>query len=230
MTPEARVGADSEAEMMIAEPDVTLTDYGVAIECSVFAFLLLEYAGPQDALRSLFTVFFGSVGLAALAGGTVHGFFLDEESVGHAILWPTTFIAIGLSALAGWAIGAKLLFAPGVARAICILAAVQFVGYCIAVMFINRTFALAVINYLPATLFLAFAFGATYIRTGGRELLVGLAGLVLTLVAALLQHAKIALPPRYFTHNAFYHLIQALALLLIFKAARWLVGAVELTK
>jgi hypothetical protein len=45
---------------------------------------------------------------------------------------------------------------------------------------------------------------------------------VLTLVAAAVQQARIALHPTYFNHNALYHLLQAIALFLIFRAAIFL--------
>jgi len=210
---------------MMSEPDVTLTDYGLAIECAVLLLLLLRRGDPQEPLRIWFAVFFASIGLAALAGGTVHGFFPGEETLGRAILWPTALIAIGLTALAGWAIGARLLFAPGPARLIWVIAAIGFVGYCMVVVFIKRTFTVAVMNYVPAVLFLAMAFTAVYAGSRAPELLFGVGGLVLTLVAAGLQQLKIGLHPVYFNHNALYHLIQALALLMIFKGARWIVVA-----
>ena len=44
--------------------------------------------------------------------------------------------------------------------------------------------------------------------------------MVLTLVAAVVQQRKISLHPVYFNHNAFYHAIQAVALVLIYVGAR----------
>ena len=45
---------------------------------------------------------------------------------------------------------------------------------------------------------------------------VGAWGLALSLVAAGLQHFRIALHPVYFNHNALYHVVQAIALYFIF--------------
>lgn len=59
---------------MITEPDVTLTDYGLALECVLFTYLLHQQGHWRNSIRAWFILFFGSVGLAALAGGTVHGF------------------------------------------------------------------------------------------------------------------------------------------------------------
>ncbi len=208
---------------MITEPDVTLTDYGLAIECAVFTYLLCRRRDLQHPLRFWFMLFFGSAGVSAITGGTTHGFFLDEAKQGYAILWPITLTAIGLGALAGWAIGAKLLFSRGIARVISIVAAMEFAAYCFAVLFVNQTFMVAVINYLPAAVFLTVALGIVYARYRERELLIGLSGLALIFVAAGVQHGGIALHPVYFNHNALYHVIQAVALFMIFRGARWLV-------
>jgi len=205
---------------MISEPDVTFTDYGLAIECALFTYLIHRQGDLHRPLRNSFALFFGSVGTAALTGGTVHGFFLDASTIGYAILWPSTLIAIGVSALAGWVIGATLLFPVRVARGVSILAAAGFIIYCIAVLSISQTFLLAVVNYLPAAIFLSIAFAIVYARQGQRPVLVGLAGMALTFVAAGVQQTGIALHPVYFNHNALYHLIQAVALLMIFWSAR----------
>ena len=209
---------------MMSEPDVTLTDYGLAIECAVLVLLLLRQGDPQEPLRIWFALFFASVGLAALAGGTVHGFFPGEETLGHAMLWPTALIAIGLTAMAGWAIGARLLFSTDVARRIILAAAVEFVAYSVLVLLISQRFMFAVINYLPAVMWLALALAIVYARVRQRPVLVGLAGLLLTFVAAGVQQAGVALHPIYFNHNALYHVIQAIALLMIFWSARWFVA------
>ena len=48
-------------------------------------------------LPLLYAAFYLSIAIAAVAGGTVHGFFLDESSRGHSILWPFTLIGVGLT-------------------------------------------------------------------------------------------------------------------------------------
>jgi len=55
------------------------------------------------------------IALAAAAGGTVHGFFLNESSLGYRILWPFTLVVMGITALAGVHIGTALQFNRSVA-------------------------------------------------------------------------------------------------------------------
>ena len=208
---------------MITEPDVTLTDYGLAIECALFTYLLHRQGSLQRQLKTWFMLFFMSVGVGALTGGTVHGFFLNEATAGYAVLWPVTLLAIGVTALAMWTIGAKIHFSTTTAHWITIVAAVGFIGYCGVVLFVTQDFFVVIVNYLPAVSFLLLVFLGLYLRTRARLVLFGLVGLALILVASWVQHSGIALHPIYFSHNAFYHLIQAVALFLIFWSTRWFV-------
>jgi hypothetical protein len=203
----------------MAEPDVTLTDYGLALECAFFLHLLSSRmaSGP---LRWWFLTLFGSLGLAALAGGTVHGFFHEPASTGLRILWPSTLLAVGVTALAAWAIGAHMMFPVQVARWVIITAVIGFIGYSALVLFVSQAFLIAALNYLPAVGFMFVAFSLQWRHTGERSLVLGLVGLGLTVIAAGLREARLAIHPVYFDHNALYHILQALALLLIFLSAR----------
>ena len=207
---------------MMTEPDVALTDYGLAIECALFSVLLHRQGSSQHSLRGWCVLFFGATGVAALAGGTVHGFFLDPATVGHAVLWPLTLMAIGLTALATWMLGAGLLLSVRVRRWITLSVTLELIAYRALVLCVTRTFLLAVVNYLAATLFLLVALAVVYQRQRQRGVLVMLAGLLLTFTAAWVQTARIGLHPTYFSYNALYHVIQAAALFLIFRGARQL--------
>ena len=195
----------------MTEPDVALTDYALALECTVFAYLLH---------RKEHKVFFGSAAVASLAGGTVHGFFLDVQTLGNAVLWRITLIAIGVTAASAWAIGARVLFPAPAARRITIAAAAALGAYCVVTLFITQQFRAAVVFYLPAVVFLLVALSVAYARARERGILVAVAGLGLMFIAAAVQQARIALHPTYFNHNALYHLIQAVALWLLFLGLR----------
>jgi hypothetical protein len=157
--------------------------------------------------------------MAALAGGTVHGFFRDEQSGAAAALWATTLLAIGLSALAAWAVGASLRFSPAVVRWVVVVAVVEFLLYAV-VLSRSQAFAVAILNYLPAAVFLLIVFALELRRLRSREMLAAVVGLLLTFVAAGVQLGRLAVHPGYFDHNALYHVIQAAALFLLFRGAR----------
>ncbi len=189
----------------MTEPDVALTDYGLAAECALFAYLLHRGGDPR------WVVFFAAGAVASLAGGTVHGFFLDPATAGARLLWPVALLAVGVTAVAAWAIGGRLLLTPSPARAVEVAAAAAWLAYAALVLGGAQAFGLAVAAYLPAALFLLAGFVVRYRRTGERGLLIGALGLGVTFLAAAVQRAG---------HNAVHHGIQAGGLVLLFAAAR----------
>jgi len=207
----------------LTEPDVALTDYGVTLECAILTGLLFRREPARRGLRNLFALLFASAGVAALAGGTVHGFFLRESALG-AILWRIVLLAVGLTALAGWSIGGRLLFPERTARLVEVLAAVECAAYTFVVLAIDQSFWIAIANYAPSVFFVAFSFLVAYRRHGEGPLLAGLVGLLLMIAGAIVQRLRVAVHPAYFNHNALFHVIQMAAFLLVFVAGRHLVA------
>src|SRR5580765_5526015 len=134
------------------EPDVTITDYLLALEAFAFA-VLIARAATATPLQRWFVIFFAATAAASLVGGTVHGFFADSV-----VLWRIVLVALGVVSASAWAIGAHLLFADRVAQVITIAAWVEFVAYALLVAFGADSFLVAIVNYLPSTLFLLVAF------------------------------------------------------------------------
>jgi len=207
----------------MTEPDVALTDYVLAAESLLLLALLRRRSSP-DGPRFWLALYFGSVSVAALCGGTVHGFFLDEQSIGHLILWPATLIAAGATALAAWAIGARILLRERAAHRVIIAAVAQFLIYSMLLLW-TQDFRLAIVVNLPATLWLLAGFVVAYRRERHRSLLAAAASIALILIAALLQQIGVGVHPLYFSHNALYHVLQGVALVLFFRGARWITAA-----
>ena len=206
--------------MTLTEPAVALTDFALAIECAVFVLLLTRGDASDRTLRLWFIVFFASAGLASMLGGSVHGFFPDKSSDGRRILWQATLLAILVTGLAAWNIGAGLLLTERNATLVRRLAILQLVIFSFVVMFVKPEFYVAVIAYVPATLFLLIGFIAGYRSRRLPALRWGIAGLGLTFLAAAVQRLNIAIHPHYFDHNALYHVIQGAGLWMIFLGAR----------
>jgi hypothetical protein len=82
--------------MQITEPATMVTDYLITAWCVVLGTKLngkLPFAGPIQLWIWVFWV----TALAALAGGTSHGFKLYLEGPALAVLWTLTVAAIGAS-------------------------------------------------------------------------------------------------------------------------------------
>ena len=201
------------------EIDVTLTDYALAVELVVLTVLLCRQAASDAVFQRRFGLFFLGSALAALLGGTVHG-FLPESST----LWALSLIALGLPAMAAWGIALRMLAPRPWQKWLWRAAVIAFLGYTLVVIAGVRSFVVAIVNYLPASLALAVAFAWTARATGQPAARWGLAGMVLIFVAAGVHVGRLSLHPRYFDHNALYHVIDGIAVVLLFMAARGLVA------
>jgi hypothetical protein len=204
----------------MTQMDVSLTDYGLAAECVWFACLMARIRTTTSSLPAGFMLFFFSIAVAAAAGGTVHGFFLDESSLGYRILWPFTLIVMGITALSGVHIATALQFSRSTAVNINRVALAVFIAYFAIVLFIRRDFLIAILDYLPALVFVGGAFLLSHRRQKKPAFLIGFLGVCTMLFAAAAQQAKLGIDPRYFDHNALYHVLQAIALFMVFLAAR----------
>jgi predicted MFS family arabinose efflux permease len=170
-------------------------------------------------LRPWFVIFFVATGISALLGLITHGFLSDFASTVYRALWAATLLAIGIAALAGTAIGARLLFSTATAKRVLALAALLFAAYAAIVLLVSQSFAVAIVFYVPAAVFLLIAFALTWRRHRRTYVLAGIAGLVLSFAGAAIQQSETGLASLGLTHNALYHLVQAVALVLIFAAA-----------
>jgi hypothetical protein len=202
----------------VLEPDVALTDFAIAAECAAMAAWLYWRVRAHGPLRAWFAIFFAATGVGASLGGIVHGFFPNVESVLDRALWIATLLAIGVVALAIWAIGAHLLFSKRAAKWIVAAALGLFAVYAVIVCLLEA-FLVAVIYYVPATAFLLIALVVAYARRRRNSLLAGIAGVALSFVATVIQVIEIDAPTLGLSHNALYHLVQAVAFLLIFVTA-----------
>ena len=211
--------------MTLIEPDVALTDFGLAAECVLFAGWLQWRTLQDSPLRRWFVVLFAALGIGALLGGITHGFFPDAQAHAARVVWIATLIAIGVAALASWAVGAHVLFANTGARWLVMAAALLFALNVAVVLSISQSFLVAIAFYAPAIVFALIAFVLAYRASGNPSMLFAIAGIVLSLIAAVVQQTQTGIAALGLSHNALYHLVQAAGLLLIFLTARGLASA-----
>ena len=82
--------------MTITEPTTMITDYLLALACAVFAVLSFRSGSSHHAV-SVWFMAFTTGAIAALLGGTFHGFRVQLGARGKGV-WEFTLILIGASA------------------------------------------------------------------------------------------------------------------------------------
>jgi hypothetical protein len=204
----------------IHDPDVALTDLGLALLGGYLGWLLWSLPG-RSTLRRMGAVLMGGLANAALWGGIFHAFFPDGTATLPGFLaWIPVTISIAVAACTMLDLSLRLLL-PGIPSPIrqSLLAAygATFVG---VVLFVRESFSTIVYFYTPTLLLLLFAAGRQAVRSRDAGWTLISTGLVVSMVAAVLQQAKIAVHPTYFDHNAVYHVVQALALFFLYAGWR----------
>jgi hypothetical protein len=207
--------------MILAEPDVALTDYTLTFECLAFCWVL---AGIKTSLKipkwSSIAAFLG-LGLAAFTGGTVHGFFQEESSLGFRLLWPVTLLGIGLTAFSCWIFASDILFVGRLKKSMQVFAVVALGAYVVEILFLDQRFKIAIFFYLPAAILLFGAAWRIYFRERTLPAATGISGIAIALIAPVLQQRGISWSSLSLNHNSLYHLLQALSNAMVFWAARW---------
>ena len=97
--------------MTLAEPDVTLTDSVLTIECAILAWLS-PLVSEKPRLRSKAGLSSSSAPLVSPYswGARFNGFIHDKASLLHTVVWYTTLLASGVATLSAWMSGTNLVF------------------------------------------------------------------------------------------------------------------------
>ena len=205
--------------MAITEPTTLLTDYLLAALVFHFAFRLFRVAGRtgQSSIRWWATAFVFSA-VAAVTGGTYHGF---HSHLGAAVglgLWKVTVYAIGIA-------GLSLLFGAALSslrppHRLWLLAAalLEFLVYA-AWMATHNDFRFVIYDYAPVLLVVLLL---QLIRLGrGKSAPWILGGILISFAAAGVQASGFD-PSPGFNHNDLYHLVQMAAFYLLYRGGRLL--------
>lgn len=194
------------------EPDVTLSDLVLAGICFGFAAALIQRAG----ISADFALLFAALGLASTLGGAWHGWFSQSHTTLSDTLWLATMLAVGLANTMLWLIAGEVLAEGRFAIVFRWIAAVQFLAFAYAAIFLTRDFLLPSAASVPPTLALLLAFALALWGHGPAGLWFGVAGIVVAILGAGLQQARAGLPALRLGYNAVYHAVQAVAFLLLF--------------
>ena len=202
--------------VVIHDPDVAFTDLGLAVLGGFFAVRLGKSPGG---------VFMAGLASAAFWGAVFHGLFPagTGTTAGFAV-W--IGVALSIAVVAAVLVGLSLkTLAPRLSGAgFRSILAVYVASFVVTVILVDESFGTIVKFYGPALgLFLVVAvWRFVTSRSPGWALIV--AGLVTSVVAALIQQMRISLHPVYFDHNAVYHVVQGGALVLLYQGFRGVEG------
>jgi hypothetical protein len=193
-----------------------LTDYALAGIAWMLAYALRRSRDSRAA--AAWALAFAGTGLAAVTGGTVHGFGAQlHPPLVHA-LRVATLMSVGVASAGLLAGAVYAAVRPGSARRLLLaLCALKLAAY-LAWVAIDPDFRYARYDALPTALLLFGFLARWWGRARSTAAAVGTLGLLVSIAGAALQHARLGIHPVWFNHNDLYHVIQAVALWLLHVA------------
>lgn len=195
------------------EPTTTLTDYAITLVAGWLAVRLLD--ATTALAPALLAAAFVAVALAALLGGTVHGFGVRLGEARRALLWRLTLqLAVATNALllaavivarvpAPWE---RWLLAATVAKA---LGFAHFAWW-------RRDFRWAVYDSLVTFAAIAVVEGIALARHDAPGAWWMLGGVAVSVVAGAVQRSGLT-AHRHLNHNDLYHVVQLVAVFLFYR-------------
>ena len=208
----------------VHEPDVVFTDLGLAILGAWLAWRLSRAAaGGPGTLSRDGAVVMGGLASAALFGAVFHAFFpARTATVWGFIAWMPVALSILVVAATLLELGLRILaprLAPGARRGVVAVYALAFLA---VVLLVDESFSSIVRFYLPALLLMLVAaarraMGAAPWNAGWPAIA---AGFTISVGGALMQQAEVSVDPVYFNHNAVYHVVQAVAVVTLYRGFR----------
>jgi hypothetical protein len=178
------------------EPSTVITDYALGLVSSWVAWQLFKSAQKP---QKLWAVAFAALATGAFLGGTWHGFLHSD------LLWEATTLSVGFASF-GMVAGSGYSM-----RWLRVLAAIKLVLY-IGWMLFHDEFIYVVLDTGTALLVVA----AIHLWKWNGPML---AGVALSVLAGVVQASGFKLH-EHFNHNDLYHVIQAVAVLLLYQGAK----------
>jgi hypothetical protein len=176
--------------MSVQEPTTLATDYMLCIAAAFFAARLWR-------VHRMWALAFAFTSAASLFGGTYHGFAPVLSALAEIVLWKATVLSVGL---------ASCFLMAGASRRLIAFAVVKFVVYA-SWMIVHDDFSWVILDYGITLVIVGIA-----LRRNGWVL----SSIAVSVLAALVQQSGLTLH-RHFNHNDLYHVIQLVALWLLYR-------------
>jgi hypothetical protein len=203
----------------IAEPTTMLTDYVLFLETSFLGFLLFKI--DQQTSIKFWALAFFMTAIAAVVGGTFHGFIHYMKKSTSAVFWKITVYSIALATFFMFCGSIFSEIPPRLQHWMLALAVLQLV---VCIIWVSRRdeFRYLVYNYGPVMLLILILQVIAAVTKHAASAPWLIAGILVSFAAAGIQQSNFK-PHEHFNHNDIYHVIQMVAMYLIYRGAALLI-------
>jgi hypothetical protein len=182
----------------VSEPTTVLTDCALAAVSAFLGCRLIPYS-------KFWALAFLALALGAVLGATWHGFWPTD------VLWKATTLSVGVASFGMVAGSSTAITSGGLRSALIAFAAVKLVAYSVWMLYHD--------DFIWVVVDTASALGVVAVLHLWKWNPWMLAGVGVSVIAALAQASGLALHPR-FNHNDLYHVLQIAAMFLFYRGVR----------
>jgi uncharacterized protein DUF6962 len=202
--------------MTIHDPDVVLTDVGLALLGGFLAWRLLRHPPGESSTRPGVAIM-TALASAALFGAIFHAFFpAGTATRAGFIAWIPVSLSIIVVAATLLALALRVL-RPWLSTAVRgTLVGVYAATFGVVVLFVDESYSTIVRFYAPTLILFLIVAAGQGMRPGAHGWRILAIALVVSIAAAVLQQRRVAIHPVYLDHNALYHVLQGIGLLLLY--------------
>ena len=210
--------------MQISEPMTMITDYLLGAWALYLASKLLQ-KGKSIGQRSI--LFWGlsfiATGMAALIGGTSHGFALYFGTMTREVIWISTLYTIGFASLFLLSAAIFATLKNSLRDWLIAVTAVKFILFAVWIVS-HSEFKYVIYDYVPAMIGVLILQAYGKYRRGDKSAAWIISGILVSFGAAAVQQSGFTLH-EHFNNNDLYHVIQMGALFLLYRGGLLLVDA-----
>jgi hypothetical protein len=198
------------------DPDVVLTDVGLAALGAYLSWQLWRAAGGER-LRRAGAVLMAALASAALWGAVFHALFpAGTATTAGRLVWIPVILSIVAASATMLELALRILLVGLGSPFRHLMVVIYAASFAAVVILVDDSYTSVVSFYLPALLLLLLAAGQQLVRQKSRGWVLVSSGLLLSAGAALLQQLRVSVHPVHFDHNAVYHVVQAIALVVLY--------------
>ena len=201
----------------IHDPDVVLTDLALAVLGAWLAWRLAR-ATPKGTMARSGVVIMGALASAALWGAVFHAFFPAGTSTRPGLVaWTPVVLSIAVVGAALLALALRIAAPRLPASARRTLAAAYGAAFATTALFVDDSYRTIVRFYAPVVVLFLLVAGRQALKSRSAGWTLIAVSFAISLLAAALQQARVSLHPEHFDHNAVYHVLQGVALVLLYR-------------
>lgn len=205
------------AGFSIHDPDVVFTDLALALLGAYLGWRLWT-APNRGRMTRTGVVIMGALASAAFWGAMFHAFFPAGTATAAGFMaWVPVVLSILAVAAALLELGLRVSAPRLPPRARHAIVATYAASFAAVALLIDASFATIVRFYAPILFLFLIVAGRQAVRNRNAGWTLLAVSFAISLAAAALQQARVSIHSEHFDHNAVYHVLQGVALVLLYR-------------